>query len=146
MAAFNRINSFAYDLSIGRHNFASGAGYNVVLSTAAANNGANSTVITNVTQITAASGYTANGNNVAIASTQGASNGNNTNITGANAVWTASGNNLGNATSNVEFATLFNTASPFSLVGYWDYGSAITVANTETFTVAWGANIYQITC
>jgi len=139
MASFNKINSFAFNLGAGRHVFGTNV-HNVVLSTTSPGN--NNNVIGDITQITAASGYSANGANAALAIAQAV---NVANITGTNVVFTASGNNLGNATSNVRYATLFNTISPYNLVGWWDYGSAITVADTETFTIAWGATVMTIT-
>jgi len=139
MAAFNKINMFAYNLGIGHHIFGTNV-HNVALSTASPGN--NNSVITDITQITAAAGYSANGANAALAIAQAV---NVANITGTNVVFTASGNNMGNAQNNVRYATLFNTVSPFNLIGWWDYGSAITVADTETFTVAWGATVLTIT-
>ena len=58
-------------------------------------------------------------------------------------VYTASGGAFG----TLQFVVLFNqtAASPLdALIGWWDYGSSISVNDTETFTVDWGATVLTI--
>mgnify|MGYP001608781625 CR=1 FL=1 len=46
------------------------------------------------------------------------------------------------------YAVLYNTTpiSPVDpLVGYWDYGSAVTLLAAETFTVDFGASVFTVT-
>jgi len=53
-------------------------------------------------------------------------------LTGTNQVWTASGGNIG----PFQYILLYNfTAASVPLIGAWDYGSALTLASGETFTV-----------
>jgi hypothetical protein len=43
------------------------------------------------------------------------------------------------------YVALYNdTATNDDLIGYWDYGSSITLANGETFTVNFGASVLTI--
>jgi hypothetical protein len=93
---------------------------------------ATNTVKANLTDITAANGYTAGGTAAAtnnFANTSGTSK-----LTADNVVFTASGGSIG----PFRYAVLYNdTSTSDSLIGWFDYGSSITLADTETFTVAW---------
>lgn len=43
------------------------------------------------------------------------------------------------------YVVLYNdTATGKELVGYWDYGSSVTLASGETFTVDFGANVLTL--
>jgi len=58
---------------------------------------------------------------------------------GADKTWTASGGNFG----PFRYVVLYDdtpTSPADPIVGFWDYGSAITVNDTETFTVDVDAN------
>jgi hypothetical protein len=44
-----------------------------------------------------------------------------------------------------QYAVLYNdTAASDPLIGWWDYGSAVTLANGETFTIDFSASILTI--
>jgi hypothetical protein len=65
-------------------------------------------------------------------------------LTGVDVVVTASGGTVG----PFRYVVLYNdtpTSPADPLVGWWDYGSAITLADTETFTVDFGASILTVT-
>ena len=54
----------------------------------------------------------------------------------ADVTFTASGGQIG----PFRYALLYNdTAAADEVIGYWDYGSAVTLADTETFTVDFSA-------
>ncbi len=60
---------------------------------------------------------------------------------GTNIVWTASGGSI----SNIQYAILYNsTAVGTNLIGYWDYGSAVTLADGETFTFSITTNLFTL--
>lgn len=130
MAAFNKFNCFVQDVGRGLHNLNSDT-LKVVLSNTAplAANG----VLTDITEISAGNGYTAGGLPVgSVAYTQSAGT---ATLTGNAVVWTATG-----AMGPFRYAVLYNsTATGKNLIGWWDYGTSITLANTETFTVSFDA-------
>jgi hypothetical protein len=79
----------------------------------------------------AANGYTAGGTTttVTVSETSGT-----TTIQGTQVVFTATAGGIG----PFRYAILYNdtASSPAdALVSYWDYGSSVTLADTETFTV-----------
>src|ERR1700761_3677111 len=128
MANFNKFNSFVSDLAQKIHNLNSDA--LKILLTAAAPTATN-TVKANLTEIAAGNGYAAGGAVAAFVS------GNDTSGTYrlilSPVSWTAAGGNIG----PFEFAVLYNsTAASGNLIGWWDYGTAITLTNGNTFTIA----------
>lgn len=93
----------------------------------------------NVTEISNVNGYTAP------VDTQNATSrsGGTTSVTGVDFTVTASGGPVG----PFRYAVLYNDtpASPLDpLIGYWDYGSAITLADGEAFTVDFGSSMFTI--
>lgn len=141
MSTFNRFNIFAYDLMRGNHQLhAAGHMIKVLLTNSAPS--ATNTVVANVTEIAAQNGYTAGGTDIQndIAQTTNVCN-----MTGVDVVWTASGGSFG----PWRYAVLYNSTqtTPVSpLIGFWDYGSAVTTATGETATVDFGASVYTLTC
>lgn len=131
MAAFNKFNDFVQQLASKTHNLSSDA-LKVMLTNSAPV--ATNTVKANITDITAANGYAAGGQaltSLSLTSTTGTSK-----LTAANTVVTASGGTVG----PFRYAVLYNsTPAGGNLIGWFDYGSAITLNDTETFTVAWDA-------
>jgi len=62
---------------------------------------------------------------------------------GTDVVWTASG-----AVATFRYVILYNDtpAAPLDpLVGFWDYGSGVTLASGETFTADFGASLFTVT-
>jgi hypothetical protein len=129
MAAFTKFQQFAYDLSTKVHNLNADA-LKVMLSNTAPN-AATGQVKADITEIGAGNGYTAGG---AAATNSGAGSGGTYTITGTAVVFTASGGTIG----PFRYVVLYNntpTSPAKPLVGYWDYGSAITLQDGDTFTV-----------
>ncbi len=90
-------------------------------------------VYVDLTDLSTANGYTAGGNAVTITSSSQTS-GTYKLVLADPATWTASGGTIG----PFRYAVLYNdtpTSPADPLIGAWDYGSAITLAIGETFTV-----------
>lgn len=131
MVAFNKFNQFTKDLLDGVHNFSSNT-FKVALSNTVPVN--TNTVLANITQIANGNGYTTGGT----ATTMSTSTSSGTaKATGTDVVFTATG-----AVGPFRYAVLYNdtpTSPADPLVGWWDYGSSISLANGDTFTVDFDA-------
>ena len=128
MAAFNKFNSFVEAVAEKVHNLGADS-LKVMLSNTAPV--ATNTVKTDITEIAAGNGYTAGGN-VASVSSSAQTSGTYKLILSDPATWTATGGSIG----PVRYAVLYNdTATNKELIGWWDYGSSVTLATGETFTV-----------
>lgn len=127
MAAFNKYNIFVQDLGRKVHNLNSDT-LKVALSNTAPS--AANAVLADITEISAANGYTSGG--TAMGSTTFTQTSGTAKLAGANVVFTASGGSI----AAFRYAVLYNsTASGGPLIGYWDYGSAVTVTTGNTFSV-----------
>ena len=128
MAAFNKFNSFVEALAEKKHDL--GADTLKVMLTNTAPVATNS-VKANITEISAGNGYTAGGNTASVTSSA-QSAGLYRLVLGDPATWTASGGSIG----PFQYAVLYNdTATNDELIGWWDYGSAVTLATGESFAV-----------
>jgi hypothetical protein len=128
MASFNKFNSFVEALAEKKHDL--GADTLKVLLTNSAPVATNS-VKADLTEISAGNGYTAGGNAASVTSSAQTS-GTYKLVLGDPATWTASGGSIG----PFQYAVLYNdTASSDELIGWWDYGSAVTLADGESFAV-----------
>jgi hypothetical protein len=139
MAAFVKFETFTEHLAEKVHNLDTDL-IKVYLSNTAPNV-ATHTVKADLAEIAGGNGYTATGHDTQNATSRA---GGVTSVTGVDIVITAAGGSIG----PFRYAVLYNDtpAGPVDpLIGYWDYGSAITVLDTETFTVDVGASILTIT-
>jgi hypothetical protein len=136
MVAFNFFEKFSEDFANGVHDFDdnSGAGYKIMLATAASVS-ATDAVKTDITETAGAgNGYTAGGVSVTMSTSR---SGDTTKVIGAelsSPTWTASGGTIG----PFQMAVLYNdrsTSPADPLIGWWDYGSSVTLQIGETFTV-----------
>ena len=128
MAAFNKFNSFVEALAEKKHDL--GADTLKVLLTDTAPLATNS-VKADLTEISGGNGYTAGGNTASVTSSS-QSSGLYRLVLGDPATWTASGGSIG----PFRYAVLYNdTAASDELIGWWDYGSSITLASGESFAV-----------
>jgi len=134
MATFTKFNQFVEDLANKVHALQSDS--LKVLLTNTAPVAANS-VKADLTEITAANGYTAGGNAAAYSS-DGQASGTYKLVLADPATWTATGGSIG----PFRYAVLYNdtpTSPADPLIGFWDYGSNVTLAAGETFTVDFDA-------
>jgi hypothetical protein len=128
MASFNKFHSFVEALAEKVHNLGSDTLKVMLTNTAPV---ATNTVKANLTEISAGNGYTAGGN-TASASASSQTSGTYKLVLDDPATWTASGGTIG----AFRYAVLYNdTATNDELIGWWDYGSSITLQAGETFTV-----------
>lgn len=129
MAAFNKFQNFVEDLGKGVHNFSSHT-LKAALTNTAPN--ATDTILSQITQISATGGYSSGGytlDSVVWSETSGTAK-----LTIADEVITASGGSVG----PFRYVVLYNdtpTSPADPLIGYYDYGSALTLADTETLTL-----------
>ncbi len=127
MASFNKFYTFVQDLGRGVHNLNT-ASIKVMLTNVAPV--ATNTILANLTDLSTANGYTAGG--TAMTGTAYAQTSGTAKLAGSNVVFTASGGSIG----PFQYAVLYNaTASGGPLIGWWDYGSAVTITTGNTFSV-----------
>jgi hypothetical protein len=128
MAGFNKFNSFVSDLAQKVHNLNSDA-LKIMLTNSAPV--ATNTIKSNITEISVGNGYSAGGAAAAFVSgndTAGAYK-----LILSPAAWTASGGNVG----PFQYAVLYNSsAASGNLIGWFDYGTTLTLTNGNTFTVS----------
>jgi len=124
--AFNKFNPFVEDLAEGVHNLGTDT-LKVALTNTAPS--ASDDQLSDITEISAGNGYTAGGNQATISSSAQASG--TYKLVLADVTFTTSGGSIG----PFRYAVLYNdTATNDELIGYWDYGSEITLSDGESFT------------
>lgn len=130
MATFSKFNAFVEYLAEAGANLGSDS-LKVMLSNVAPV--ASNSVKADLTEISAANGYTAGGTAATISSSSQTSG--TYTLVLADVVFTASGGSIG----PFRYATLYDdTHASDILIGFWDYGSSITLASGESFT--WDAS------
>lgn len=129
MASYNKYQDFVEQLSLAKHNLNTDT-LSILLSNTAPN-AATHTVKADATEISAGNGYTAGG--IDTQNTMAESGGTAT-VTGTKCVWTC----VTAAMAAFRYVILYNdtqTSPADPLIGWWDYGSALTLQVGETFTV-----------
>lgn len=137
MASYNKFNQFVGDLAAKVHNLGSDA-LKLILSNTAPS--ASNAVYADITEIASGNGYTTGGTAVTVTTSSQSSG---TYTLAANQVtWTSTTADM----AAFRYVVLYNTTptTPLKpLIGWWDYGSSLTLhgANGDTFTVLFnGAN------
>ena len=135
MASFNKFNCFVQDVGQKLHNLNSDALLVYLTNTAPV---ATNTVYNTPADLSTGGGYTAGGATIgssAYSQTSGTAS-----LTGSNVVFTAT-----TGFGPFRYAVIYNnTSSTKPLIGWFDYGSSISLGAGESFTVAWGANILTL--
>jgi len=129
MASFNKFNSFVEYLAEGGFDL-----QNDTLKVALCNTApiAGNGLLADLTEISAGNGYTAGGTTASLSASAQTSG--TYKLTLADVTYTAAGGSIG----PFRYAVLYDStkSSPLKpLIGYWDYGSSVTLASGETFTV-----------
>src|SRR5262245_212408 len=140
MVAATKFQGFVQDIGRAIHNLNADTIKVALTNTTPVNT---NTVLANITQISGTNGYTTGGATVTgtgYSQTSGTAS-----LTfGADPVFTASGGNMG----PFQYVVLYNDTptSPLvdPLIMFWNYGSAVTLADTETFTVDFTTNIMTL--
>lgn len=140
MASYNKFETFVLDLGKGYHELhAAGDTLKLYLTNATPSTSADS-VKTDLAEITNENGYTAP---VDIQNDYTETTGTGT-LTAVDVVITASGGTVG----PFQYAVIYNdttTGATDPLIAWWDYGSAVTLQDGETFTVDFGASVFTLT-
>jgi hypothetical protein len=128
MAAFNKIQDFVDQLGQVKHVFGTH-----VLKCALTNGApeATNTILANITQISGTNGYTTGGADAQATWAEATGTGT---LTGTMIVWTC----VTAAMGPFQYVVLYNdtqTSPVDPLIGWWDYGSALTLQVGETFSV-----------
>ena len=132
MATGTKFNCFVENVCEGVHNFASHT-LKIALTNSAPNVSTN-TVLADITQIVAGNGYTAGGSAVTVSSSSQTAG--TYKLVLADLVFTASGGTM----ATFRYAVLYNdTATGDPLIAYWDAGSGVSLASTETYTLDFSA-------
>ena len=143
MASFNKFNITAQDFALGALKLSTATvGLKVVLTNTIPTS--SMTTSTDLTEIsTGSGGYVAGGSAVTITSSVQSSG--TFKLLASALVFTATGGTIGpfeyavlRASTATTSSTISGTTSP--VIGWYDYGSAITLNATETFTLTWDAS------
>ena len=140
MATFNKYNAFVEHLAEKVHNLGSDT-LKVMLSNTAPN-AATHAVRADAAEIAGGNGYTSGGNQAAQTSSA-QTGGLYTLAVSHPATFVAAGGTIG----PFRYAILYNdtpTSPADPLIGWWDYGSSITLGIGETFTVDVGASLLTL--
>lgn len=133
MASAQKFYQFVEDRAEKVHNLGSDTLKVMLCNTAPVNT---NSVKANLTEISAGNGYTAGGTAATISSSAQSSG--TYKLVIADVVFTASGGTIG----AFRYPVLYNdtpTSPADPLIIFWDYGSSITLADTETFTTDFDA-------
>jgi hypothetical protein len=128
MAAYNKFNDFSEQFARGVHDFDAHT-FKVALTNTAPT--AANTVLADITQIAGANGYATGGTatTITLSETTGT-----TTVQGTQVVFTAAGGAMG----TFRYYVLYNdtaTSPADALIAWFDHGTAVTLADTETFTI-----------
>lgn len=126
-SSYNKFNCFVLDEGDAKHNFGSDT-LNLYLTNATPV--ATNTVYGTPADLSTGNGYTAGGS--ALTTTYTLATATATLATSSSPSWTASGGSIG----PFRYVVLYNnTSSTKPLISWWDYGSSITLASGESFSV-----------
>lgn len=136
MASFNKFQDFVESLGLKEHNLNTDT-LKVYLTNATPDAAADADKV-DLAEITVQNGYPAGGSDIQNIWSESGGVGT---LSGTDVVFFASGGSFG----PFRYAVIYNdTHANDGLVCSWDYGSSISCANGETFTVDFGTSIFTI--
>ena len=140
MKPYNKFQNFVEDLAKGVHQFHAAAHTLKCYLSNATPDAAADSVKTDLAEISAGNGYTSGGHD-----TQNdlSESGGTASVTGVNITINASGGSVG----PFRYVVLYNdtpTSPADPLIAWWDYGSALTLADGESFTIDFGSSIFTL--
>lgn len=133
MATYNKFQDFVEALSLGEHNLNTDT-LKAYLSNAAPSASGDADKA-DLAEITGGNGYTTGGHDIqnTLSETGGTAT-----LTAVDITITATGGNIG----PFQYVPIYNdTHTTDGLVGWYDYGSAITLTTGESFTIDFGASL-----
>jgi hypothetical protein len=131
MSAFSKFDSFVEAVAEKVHDLGSDTLKVVLTNTAPVST---NTVLANISQLGNGNGYTTGG--AQATQTSSAQTSGTYKLVLADVTWTASGGSIG----PFRYAVLYNdTATSDELIGYYDYGTSLTVPDGSAFTVDFSA-------
>lgn len=138
MASFNKFNAFVENLAEGKFNLGTDTLKVMLTNTAPL---ATNSVKADLTEISAGNGYTAGGVTASVSSSS-QSSGVYKLVLSDPATISASGGSVG----PFRYAVLYSdTAANDELIGWWDYGSSVTLASGESFAIDFDATTGVLT-
>lgn len=140
MVAFNKFEIFTTDLCSGFHSMLAADDVLKVYASNATPSTSADAVKADLAEITPENGYPSGGTDVANDVTQ---SGGVASVVGTDVVWTAGAGGFG----PLRYIPLYNdtsTSPADPLIGWWDYGSSVSPAEGETFTVDFGSEMFTV--
>lgn len=141
-ASFNKFNEFTQDLGSGEHTLNATDTLKIALTNTLPTAADVNWNLTDHPAPAAANGYTAGGNSLT-GVTYTESGGTSTLTATGGLVTTAAGGDIG----PFRYAVLYNSSSVSpanAAIGWYDYGSSITLADTETLTITINTNLLTV--
>ena len=139
MATFNKFNDFAEQLGLKQHDLNADPLFVFLTNEAPL---ATDATRADIADLSTGNGYTAGGADTLNTASENPAG--TMAVVGTDIVWTASGGTIG----PFRYAVLYNQVggllSTNKLIGWWDYGSAVTLQIGETFTLDFSATILTV--
>lgn len=140
MASFNKYQQFAEDLAGGVHDLIGTQHTLKAMLSNTAPNAATHAVRADATEISGGNGYTSGGVDI---DNDGSESGGTATVTAVDKTFTASGGSIG----PFRYVIIYNdtpTSPTDPLIGWYDYGSSITLLTGESLTIDFGASLLTI--
>ena len=139
MATFTKFNSFVEELAEAGHNLGT-ATLKVALTNTAPAAGNTTWNTTDHPAPAAANGYSAGGATITTSSSSQTSGTYSLVVADQTPAFTATAGGIG----PFRYAVIYNSSASNKAIGYYDYGSSITLNDTETLAIDYGATLFTL--